>query len=241
MTKEDEHDEDREKSRLAVFEGDKIKYPLWKQKFKIYLKSKGCACILAKDMTTNLPTETEFADGEVVSVAADGAVAKATLDDKIKKLHEDDATVVSKLSRHISDDLCGAMMTAGGDLQSAWKMFEWLDANCSEVKAADSLQDLLEELKNLEPSSFDVAALHLAKLDDINDRLKKVDSTGVCALDELRLKIEVLTKLPDVSEKNKSEKWAMFQSECRKADVKSKTSWADFKEHLSTFGGSSHQ
>jgi len=122
------------------------------------------------------------------------------------------------------------MMVEAGAKKLVYKVKQWLEKNYAEVRAKDSLKDLQKRLDDLHPSDFEDAMFYLAQLEDVNARLKKVGERY--CLDELQLKLEVLKKLPDVSDSSPQEKWASFQSTYRKEDALSDITWSAFKDHL---------
>ena len=168
--------------------------------------------------------------GTVDDVNDDGDEIRRNLTDEEKKLYEDNAMAFGKLTRCVSDDLLLPLTTAGGEKQSMWLVKQCLEENYAEVEAEDSLQDLQKKLTELHPADFEKSMFYIAKLEDLNVRLGKVGERY--QLDELQLKLEVLSKLPDINDKRSSEKWSSFQSKYRETGAQASTSWSEFKKHL---------
>jgi len=229
-------EEKEEKTYIPIFKGKKEEYQVWKLRIELWETKKKVAYASTIDRTEDLPTDQEYHQGykEEVTTNEDGdeEIDQVRLTDAQKKLYEDNATALNKISSCVSDELLVPMMVEAGDKKSVWKIKKWLEKNYAEVRAQDSLKDLQKRLDELHPSDYEEAMFYLAQVEDINARLKKVGDRY--SLDELQLKLEVLKKLPDVSDDNPQEKWSSFQSAYRKDDALSNTSWSDFKSHLTT-------
>ena len=226
-------EEEEKYNKIPTFGGDKAKYDVFKIRFKAWEKYKKVASASSRDRTAELPTEEDYDLGTTVPDPAvldnNGDPVRRNLTDAEKKLYEDNATSLGKLTRSVSDELLVALMVAGGPKQSVWLIKQWLETNYAEVVAADSLQDLQKKLTELHPSDFEQSMFYLAKLEDLNTRLGKVGANY--QLDDLQLKLEVLNKLPDITDKRPYEKWSQFQGRYRENGAQT-TTWLEFKQHL---------
>ena len=71
---------------------------------------------------------------------------------------------------------------------------------------------------------------YLSKLEDLNAKIKGVGEKYT--MDELELKLEVLGKLPKVSNDNPNEKWGGFQGVYLEKNKLADTSWSAFKQPI---------
>ena len=203
-------EEKEDKVKIPKFSGEKDEYAKWKIRVSQWEKKKKLTYLTTVDKTDELPTTMEYDHGTRLVIGADGAPqAGAALTDDEKKLYEDNAAVLCKLMECVCDDLLVPLQNAGGPKESVFKVKEWLERQYGEVEAEDTLKDLRTKLAELHPADFEDSMYYLSKLEDLNTKIAKVGSKY--AMDELELKLEVLAKLPNVSDDKPNEKWGGFQ------------------------------
>ena len=180
-----------------------------------------------------MPTKQEYWLGVKAGVdPANGQAIQVPLTDVEKKLYKDNAASKAKLLRYVDKTLHGPMMAASGPKESVWLIKQWFQLEFGEVTAEDSLPKLNRQKTELHPGDFKECMYYLGKLESINIKLGQIESTGKYKLDELQLKTEVLSKIPDNTDGKTTEKWAPFKAEYRKKNSLSGTTWIDFKDHL---------
>ena len=219
-------DKDEKRDSLNVFKGDKNQYEDWLLVFEAWEDSKEIRAATSVDRVNDMPTIQEGWAGTKAGTDATGNAVQVPLTDEEKKLRKDNDASRGKMMRYVDQTLRQPMDTAGGPKKSVWLMKQWLKQNFGVVTAADSLQELNEKKTKLHPGDYKECMFYLSKLEDLNNKLGAIESTGKYKLDELELKTEVLAKIPDGGN------WASFKAEYRKKDSLSGTSWADFKDHL---------
>ena len=231
-------EEKEDKYRIPTFDGDKEKYSMWKIHEGFWEDKKKVSWVSVIDKTNELPSAEEYTCGQctelVDQVDAQGNVMQVSqtrdLTNEEKKLYTDNATAVNKIIECVSDKLLVPLMVAAGPKKSVYLVKKWLETNYAEVKASDSLKDLMGKLSNLHPCDFEESIFYLAELEDLNHKLAKIGNRY--SLDELQLKLEVLKKIPDASDDKPNEKWSSFQSAYRMEEKLEATTWTEFKEHL---------
>ena len=222
-----------DKVKIPVFDGDSEKYPVWKIRFLQWEKSKKVSYATSSDKTNELITSEQYETGKKTVIAEDGTSSEVNITNNDRKLYEANATSLNKMIQCMSDNLVEATTLVAGEKESAWLVKQWLDENYGQVTAEDSIKSLEDEWNEVNPSNFEQALFYISKLEDINNRLGKIEAQGVVGKykkDELQLKIQVLSHLKNLDDNG----WAAFLSEYRKKNALNSTSWKDFKHHLIT-------
>ena len=231
-------EEKEDKYRIPMFDGDKGKYSMWKIHEGFWEDKKKVSWVSVIDKTDELLSAEEYTCGQctelVDQVDMQGNVMQVSqthdLTNEEKKLYTDNVTAMNKIIECMSDKLLVPLMVAVGLKKSVYLVKKWLETNYVEVKALDSLKDLMGKLSDLHPCDFKESIFYLMELEDLNHKLAKIGNRY--SLDELQLKLEVLKKIPDASDDKPNEKWSSFQSAYRMEEKLEVTTWMEFKEHL---------
>ena len=229
MSSEDEI----KKMKIPIFKGDRKDFPVFKARFNQWeLATKLYYVTWDGDKTDSLisPTEAIRKKKWVEDEDEEDKWEEVSITEEDEKLFIDNHRVTNKLMECMSNELVEMADHKGGPKRSAYLIKTWLDGQFGYVRAEDSLQELKKKLKELEPSDYEEAMGFLSKFEEINYRMEALDKKY--KMNDLQMILEILDKLPDVSDKKPQEKWSNFQAKYRENDALKKTSWNDFSDHL---------